>query len=264
MDEQDTSHEPQSLHAEDRAWLARKATIGSVVLGALSVLTSPFALGLLFGALALRGSIDMRRRGIRGPLPPIGIALGFAGITASVAFAVAWGSLLVAVLLGRDAMRQAEQWKGRTVEQRSIPLAGSSHGSASGSFSLVADDAACARTALLFVDGASAVTRDAIASIAAAAALHPSCCVAVVAVGDDVARIQAAIISSGAPFSLLAPDRPLPPPLDAVAAIPTLVVIGPDGRIESALVGVRPDEDLDRLFGGQAALPAIEAAPRRE
>ncbi|MFM7051690.1 MAG: hypothetical protein ACKOYN_06110 [Planctomycetota bacterium] len=250
MTEDDGTAESPDIDAVDRAWLARKATVGSVVLGALSIVTSPFALGLLFGALALRGSIDMRRRGIRGPLPPAGIALGFTGIVASVAFAVAWGSLLVGVLLGRDAMRQAEQWKGRTVEQRMVAVDGGS----AVSFALVADRSECARTALLFVDGVSAVTPDAIAAVAAAHALHPTCCVAIVALDRDPAAVRAAMVAAGAALPLLAPDRPLPPPLDMVAAIPTLVVIGPDGRIETALVGVRPREDLELLFSGQAAL----------
>jgi hypothetical protein len=61
----------------------------------------------------------------------------------------------------------------------------------------------------------------------------------------------------------------LPAPMNSVSAFPTMVFIDRAGRIEFALVGSRREEELDRLFSGEAARAAAEreralqeAAPR--
>jgi hypothetical protein len=236
------------LDPADRAWLERRATLGSCVLGAVSILTSPFALGLLFGALALRGSIDMRRRGIRGALPLVGIVLGFAGTSASIAFAIVWGSLLVGVLLGRDAIRQTEQWRGRTLEATTIELRDG------GRLGIGADGDACARTALVFIDASSPVAAEALASTAAAALLHERCCVIVIDLSEKPDAAARALAGTGAALRVAVAAQRLPSPLDAVAATPTTVVIDSARRIEAAVVGVRPREDLEKLFRGDAAI----------
>lgn len=248
MTDAPTDLDPATLDPADRAWLERRATVGSCVLGVVSIITSPFALGLLFGALALRGSIDMRRRGIRGALPVAGIVLGFVGTSASIAFAIVWGSLLVGVLLGRDAIRQTEQWRGRTLEATAIELRDG------GTRGLGADGAVCDRTALIFVDAASPVAADALASAAAAALLHERCCVVVIDLSGDPDAAARALAASGATLPVAVATQRLPAPLDAVAATPTTVVIDSARRIEAAVVGVRPREDLEKLFRGDAAI----------
>jgi hypothetical protein len=55
--------------------------------------------------------------------------------------------------------------------------------------------------------------------------------------------------------------RRSPPPLDGVFALPTIVVIDRDRRIEAALVGSRTIEEMERLVTGAAAIDARPATP---
>ncbi|MFZ9915593.1 MAG: TlpA family protein disulfide reductase, partial [Phycisphaerales bacterium] len=115
-------------------------------------------------------------------------------------------------------------------------------------------DGACERTALLFVDASSPVAPEALASTAAAALLHERCCVVVIDLSANPDAAARALAETGASLPIAVAAQRLPAPLDAIAATPTTVVIDSAGRIEAALVGVRPQQDLEKLFRGDAAI----------
>lgn len=247
-----------ALDPVDRAWLERRSSIGPLLLGIGAIATAPFVLGLLIGPLGLRAGIDSWRRGLHRPVVGVGIAFSLAGIVASVASALLWGALLVTVLLGRSAMREAESWRGRTVAsadvfvldggtERALPLEPKGED---------------ARLAILFVDAAFGPSGDALRNLLQATALHPGCSVLVIdplrpaAAVDAFARRE--IGTAVAALHVAGESTELPEPLDSVAGFPTLVILGSDRRIEGAVVGVRPLEEVERLVRG-ASIDAEEA-----
>jgi hypothetical protein len=71
--------------------------------------------------------------------------------------------------------------------------------------------------------------------------------------------IRAFGLAHGAETAVIGGGFTFPPPLDGVAAFPTLVVIYRSGVIESALVGAHPASDLELVFNG--ALAKVESTP---
>lgn len=242
--------DPRELDPVDRAWLERRSSLGPVLLGIGAIATAPFMLGLLIGPLGLRAGIDGWRRGLRRPVVAAGIALSLAGVVGSVASALLWGALLVTVLLGRSAMRETESWRGRTVERvevaaveadvaRTVPLEPRD-----------GDE----RIAILFVDAAFGPSGEALRNLLHATALEAGCTVLVVDPLRPSRAVEAFVrreVGSASAALLIAGDStPFPEPLDSVAGFPTLVVLDRERRIEAAVVGVRPLEEVERLVRG--------------
>ncbi len=239
------------LDPADRAWLEQRSALGPILLGVGSIATAPFMLGLLVGPLGLRAGIDAWRRGLRRPLVAIGVSLSFVGVVASVASALLWGALLVSVLLGRSAMREAESWRGRTIGEATIAVVDSE----SEREIPLEPQAGDTRIAILFVDAAFGPSGDALRNLLHATALHPGCTVVVI---DPLRPAQAVagfvrreVGTASAAFLIAGDSSALPEPLDGVAGFPTLVVVGRDRRVEAAVVGVRPLEEIERLVRGE-------------
>jgi len=243
-----------ALDPADRAWLERRSSLGPVLLGIGAIATAPFILGLLIGPLGLRAGIDCWRRGLRRPLVAAGIVLSAAGIVASVVSALLWGALLVTVLLGRSAMREAESWRGLSVPSAEVAVLASGSDGAAERIVPLAPEPGDARLAVLFVDTAFGPSGDALRNLLRAAALNPGCTVLVVdplrpARAVD-AFVRREVGTAAAAFLIAGESARLPDPLASVAGFPTLVVIGDDGRIEGAVVGVRSPEEFERLLAG--------------
>ena len=254
-----------ALDPVDSAWLARRSALAPLVLGVIAMATSPIILGLLFGPLGMRSGIDLWRRGARNASTAAAVATSFAGIVLSVMSALVWGALLASVLLGRDAIRAAESWRGEEI--RSTELA-SIIGTKSEVFDPARPGGDAPRQVLLFVAVGFDPCADALRALSEAARMHPGLPIAIVDQEARAERVQEfvrGVIGAGAEsFRCVGASASMPPPLDGLAAIPTLVVVARDGRIEKALVGAHPAADIERLLRGDAALPAPGAPNARE
>lgn len=250
-------HRSDELDPVDRDWIARRSAVAPLVLGAVSILLSPLLLGLLFGPLGMRAGIDLWKHGTRRAAVVAAIALGFAGTVASIMGALLWGSILASVLLGRDAMREAERWTGRDVAAAVVEFRESPDRSMTASKPLSALDTNAERWAILFCDEGSEPCIAAAATLAECAARAPK--VVAVAVAPDDAIAPLAVRLRLEQIELRVAAFRAVAPLDAVAAYPTIVVVDRSGRIEKALVGAHPAAEIDALLAGDAALP--ESAP---
>lgn len=233
----------------DEEWIARRFAGGPLVFGVLSCALSPLVVGLLLGAAGLRSGIDLWRSGTRRPLVGIGVAANLAGIVASVVATLLWGAVLAGVLLGRDAIREAERWRGRSIDLSAV---------------VPADGAAAnaLRTAVIFVDPEQPICRKAIGDLVAAQAFAPQARIALV---DTLGRGAADMLAAGAPpdWHRIDAGATLPPPLDAIVALPTLIVVDPEGRIEKVLIGPHEVDAIARLLRGDAKLPPRAAGGAR-
>lgn len=254
-----------ALDPVDSAWLARRSALALLVLGIVSIATSPIILGLLFGPLGMRSGIDLWRRGTRNASTAAAVATSFAGIVLSVMSALLWGALLAGVLLGRDAIRAAESWRGEEI--RSTELA-SLVGAEPVAFDPARPAGDAPRQVLLFIAVDFEPCADAVRALSEAARAHPGIPIAVVDQAARAERVQEfvrGVVGAGAePFRCVGASASMPPPLDGLAAMPTLVVVARDGRIEKALVGAHPAADIEKLLRGDAALPAPGAPNARE
>lgn len=247
------------LDPVDRAFLAQRFAGGPLIFGALSIATSFCILGLVPATLGLRAGIDLWRAGCRRGVVLAGIATSAVGIVASVIAALLWGALLAGILLGRDAMRETERWRGITLSAATFDAW---HPDGAASVAIPPADPGRERLALLFIatdpSADPRVTTDAIATAARVAERHPTCQLAVVEPFATTDEAQASVIASGARCAVLHAPLALPAPLGSVAAFPTIVLIDRAGKIEFALVGARGEDELDRLFSGEAARLADE------
>lgn len=245
------------LHPTDAAWLRTRSTKGPLTLGLIGIVLAPIAIGAIFAALGLHGAIALWRRGVRGPAMVGGLAASGLALVGSVLAALLWGALLVSVFLGRSAMQEAQKWRGRSLPALVVPALGPD-----GPMELPLHPAApSVRQALLFVSAELEFSKEAVRAVAEVAAAHAECRLVIVDLRADASRVAELAESCEVRAVVLGRSASLPSPLDAVAAVPTLVVVGLDGRIESALVGVRPRAELEVVFSGGAALPA--EAPAR-
>jgi hypothetical protein len=243
-----------ALHPDDAAWIARRSPTAPIVLGVLSIVLSPILLGLFFGPLALRAAIELRRQGVRGAGTIIAIATSLVGIIVSVTAALLWGAVLSGVLLGRDAMRTAESWRGEEVRSAMVEAR-----AAAGTveIDLARPSGGAPRHAILFVGVGWDPCAEALRTLGEAAAGHPEVPVIVLdreAPASEVeafARQHAGVAAER--FLFVGPVTTLPAPLDQAAAIPTLVIIAADGTVEYAIVGARPTSDIEKLLRGDAA-----------
>lgn len=248
-------HTTDALHPEDRAFLEQRYRSAPLIFGVVSLLTAPIVLGMLPGALGLRAGIDLWRRGLRNPLIGLGVAASSLGIVASIVVAVVWGSLLAGVLLGRDAMRETERWRGLRVEPFSCVGEG-----ATGSLEITVPTPAedIERTVLLFVAVDSEPSKEALATLASILGEYPSARLLVIDPSQSAASVATFVGAFDIDAACIGRDAMLPNPLDRVAAFPTLVVMRRDGRVEFALVGARTSDELRSVISGEAAKKADE------
>jgi len=242
----------RELDPIDQEWLRRRSAAGPLAFGVIGLVTSPLLLGLAFGALGMRAGIDLWRQGTRRSIVALGIGASFAAVVLSIMGALLWGSVLTTVLLGRDAIRETERWRGRTLEAVEVATLLPDGGAAA--ITLRATGGA-PRLAMLFVRIDSTASTEAVRTLAAALGRHPGVPALLVdplAPAEDVRTYARGL---GLAAAAVGAGVPLPPPLDGVAAFPTLVVIDASGRIESAIVGGRTPADLNLLLGGAAADP---------
>ncbi len=247
-----STRDPGDLDPIDQEWLRRRSAAGPLAFGVIGLVTSPLILGLAFGALGMRAGIDLWRHGTRRSIVALGIGASFAAVVLSIMGALLWGSVLTTVLLGRDAIRETERWRGRTVEPVEVATLSPDGGAAT--IPLRATGGA-PRIAMLFVRVDSTASSEAIRTLVDALGRHPAVPALLVDPFAPAEDVRAFARGSGLAAAAVGAGTPLPPPLDGVAAFPTLVVIDASGRIESAIVGARTPADLDLLLGGAAADP---------
>lgn len=236
----------------DQEWLRRRSALGPLAFGVIGLVTSPLLLGLAFGALGMRAGIDLWRQGTRRAVVVVGISASFVAVVTSIIAALLWGSVLTTVLLGRDAMRETERWRGRTIEPVAVSAV---TGSGAATTIPLRPSGGAARTVLLFVRVDSETSHTAAQAVADALSRNPgipSLLIDPLAPADAVLRFARA---SGLDATVIGQESTLPEPLDSVAAFPTIVVIDAEGRIEAAIVGSRSSADLDPLLKGPGAPP---------
>lgn len=264
------------LDPVDLAWLERRSAAGALTLGIVSILLSPLLLGLLFAPLGVRAAVDGLRRGGRGPMLFVGFGLSVIGLLASVSSALLWGALLSGVLLGRDAIRSAESLRGMSIEPVVIAARfdGVSRGlllsapgePADGSLAthpcVDATGGRAERFALVVLRMGTQPSVDALREIAIASNQHPEIPFVFVDQELDAAAIEQVALRDGGAMRqrdwFVGREGKLPPPLDVIAATPTIVVVDMHGRIEAALVGGYPASDLEKLFRGDARIGNTE------
>jgi|GEM_PF-1463787 len=253
------------LHPADRAFLAQKFAGGPLIFGLISIASSIIILGMIPGALGLRAGIDLWQRGVRRGMVVAGVVLSFVGVAASILCALLWGSILAGVLLGRDAMRETERWRGEVVEPFSLTAIESISGNTF-SLEIPPKDERVERVVLLLAGVGETPSAEAISTAVRVAERHPQCRLLVVTPlsARDDGKAFATIASASTAVAVVGRDAMLPAPMNSVSAFPTMVFIDRAGRIEFALVGSRREEELDRLFSGEAARAAAEQERERE
>ena len=247
------------LHPVDRAFLAQKFAGGPLIFGVIALASSVLILGMIPGALGLRAGIDLWQRGVRRSVVVAGIVASFAGVVASIMAALLWGALLAGVLLGRDAMRETERWRGEVVQPFVLTATESISGEVF-QFAVPPADAMVERVAIVLAGVGEQPSAEAITTAVQVAQRHPSCRLLIVTplASRDEGKAFATVASAATAIAVAGRDATLPAPLASVAAFPTTVIMDREGRIEFALVGARGKEELDRLFSGEAARAAAE------
>jgi hypothetical protein len=167
-------------------------------------------------------------------------------------------------------MRETERWRDEVLEPFSLTAIESISGDTF-SFEIPPKDDRVERVVLLLAGVGETPSAEAISTAVRVAERHPQCRLLVVtplAARDD-GKAFATIASASTAVAVVGRDAMLPAPMNSVSAFPTMVFIDRTGRIEFALVGSRREEELDRLFSGEAARAAAEreralqeAAPR--
>ncbi len=247
------------LHPVDRAFLAQKFAGGPLIFGVIALASSVLILGMIPGALGLRAGIDLWQRGVRRSVVVAGIVASFAGVVASIMAALLWGALLAGVLLGRDAMRETERWRGEVVQPFVLTATESISGEVF-QFAVPPADAMVERVAIVLAGVGEQPSAEAITTAVQVAQRHPSCRLLIVTplASRDEGKAFATVASAATAIAVAGRDATLPAPLASVAAFPTTVIMDREGRIEFALVGARGEEELERLFSGEAARAAAE------
>lgn len=241
--EPDVAEDP---HAEDEAWRRARPTIAPLAFGVIGLTLSPLLLGLILGPIGVRAGVDLWRAGLRRSTVAVGIAASALAIVVSVLSALLWGSLLTTVLLGRDAIRETERWRGETLREASpafLPLEGQQ------------------RAMVMLEAAANGPCLDLLQNIAELAPSHPECRLVIVESAVESGHLGAELKRLGLGATVLPADSPLPWPLDQATATPTLVVIDAAGRIECALVGSRPAAELERILTPSAPRSDTAAPP---
>ena len=242
MDQPAPSPEPEDeLHPDDAEWLRRRSAVGPLALGVIGLALSPILLGLILGPLGMRAGIDLWRSGTRRTTVMVGIAASFCAVVLSVIAALIWGSVLSTVLLGRDAMRVTEGWRGERIKPAAAPF-------------LPPDGAE--RTVVVLASGGNEPSRMALAHLAEALPSHPGCRLVLVDTGDPNGLLEQDARALNLVAPVLAGLEAAPLPLSQTSASPTIAVIDREGRIETALVGARPVAEIEKLLSGAFALGA--------
>lgn len=255
MERADHSDDSTDLDPADDAWVRNRSAIAPLAFGVVGMALSPLLLGLFAGPIGVRTGMDLWRGGTRRPAVAVGIASSMLAIVLSTIAALLWGSVLSAVLLGRDAMRETESWRGREVEARSVQAT-----TRSGAREITLRPAgAQSRLLVVALLGSDTPSQQFLTVLAEALPRHPECGIILVDMGD-AAGLSELAASAGVDAPVIRSAAILPAPLDRISGIPTTVVIDPNGRIESALVGSRPASEVERLMSGAGAL--AQPAPR--
>ena len=244
-----------SLDPIDRAFLAQRFAAGPLILGLISIVTSLVLIGLLFGALGVRAGVDLWRAGSRSGVVIAGLITSVIGVVVSIAWTIMWGAILASVLLGRDAIREAQKWRGLDVIAVSAPAL-DERGATTVQFSAL--PSGIERTALLFISVGGEPCIDALRGAALVVATMPSCQLVIVDANAPVEAVRAFAARYGSNAAAIGSEFAFPPPLARVAAFPTLVIVDAHGRIESAIVGTHPNEDITKIMRGDAALPQAQ------
>lgn len=240
------TRDDEELHPEDRAWQRERFAAGALIFGSIGVVASPLLLGLALGPIGMRAGLDLWRAGIRRPVVAAGVLMSLVATAASILAAVAWGALLMQVLLSRDVLRETEKWRGQSIAQTTVAVRDES-GVAERSLVPGEGDR---RLVLLFVDPGTAPSAEAVRTLAHACGRWPQVAILVVGVSTDAIATRDFVLAQGLDVAVVDPASPLPSPLDAVFALPTMVVVDTEGRIESAVVGSRSLDEVERLLEG--------------
>lgn len=248
-----------ALHPDDRAFLAQTFAGGPLIFGLIALASSVLILGMIPGALGLRAGLDLWQRGVRRGVVIAGMLASFTGVVASIIAALLWGALLAGVLLGRDAMRETERWRGEIVTPFVLPATESISGEVF-EYAVPPTDAKVERLAIVLAGVGEQPSAEAIATAVSVVQRHPSCRLLIVTplASREEGLKFANLAATATAVAVVGGDAALPAPLASVAAFPTTVIMDREGRIEFALVGTRGEEELERLFSGEAARAAAE------
>lgn len=239
----------EELSAEDRAWQARRSTIAPLVFGVIGMAASPLLLGLVCGPIGLRAGLDLWRAGTRTVSVVIGVAASLLAVVLSVVAAVLWGSIVAGVLLTRDALRETQRWIGQPVAAAEVDALGAD---GLGRVQLATHDGD-ERLVLVFVAPDHPASNATLRMLADLLPKHPAVRVVAASSTHPAADVRRAILEAGLELPAIGRDSILPAPIDAVAIMPTIVVISRDGHIVAAAAGGRPPGELERMLGGEPA-----------
>lgn len=253
------TRDEDELHPDDRAWQRERFAAGALIFGSVGVVASPLLLGLALGPIGMRAGIDLWRAGIRRPVVAAGVLMSLLATAASIVAAVAWGALLMQVLLSRDVLRETEKWRGRSIAQTTVTVRDES---GTTERPLVPSGVE-RRLVLLFVESGTAPSAEAVRTLAHARERWPQVAMLVAGVSSDLIATRDFVLAQGLDVAIIDPVSPLPSPLDAVFALPTMVVVDTEGRIESAVVGSRTLDEVERLLAGADAEPIAPEPPVR-
>ncbi|MEY5033604.1 MAG: hypothetical protein RL354_2635 [Planctomycetota bacterium] len=258
------SNDEEDLHPADHAWRRDRFAAGALIFGFAGLLSSPLLLGLALGPLGMRSGVDLWRARVRRPVVAAGIAVSFVATVASIAAAVVWGAVLARVLLSRDVMRETEKWRGTQIAETSV-LVTDALGTRTRA---LAPAEGSPRLVILFIEAGTGPCADAVRTLAwvseHAGGREPSgprADLLIVEQREASSRAREFALEHGLDVGVLGAGATLPAPLDGVFALPTIVVIDRDRRIEAALVGSRTIDEVGRLFTGSAALEVRPTPP---
>jgi hypothetical protein len=221
----------------------------SVIAGAIALPLAPLVVGFIPAAIGLHAGLTHQRYR-RGHRLRMALGLFLSGLAAilSAGSAIAWGGILLGILLQRSAIEQARQWAGITPEPWSVvDLDGTNRTSA----------ALLGRIVLIDVTSPhSPYAPAATEAIGSFARKHPeivafSWCPACT---EEEARAYRA--TSGSPLPIAIGIAGMTEPLTLIPAMPSLVVLDERGAIRLIAPGIFGEAEL------AAALTAPTPEPR--
>lgn len=234
--------DPASPPADDRDEAALRdprMARTALIAGVASVVTAPAVIGLIPAAIGLQSGLShlRHRRGAR-VRAWLGLGLSTLGALGSALAAVAFGSVLMSVLLQRSAVHQAQGWIGGTAEPWTFVGADGTP---------IASDALVGSTVLVDVFSPhSPMCARTSRTIAAFAAARDD--VTVISWSPEASpQAMAFARECGATHAVAVGPQEVGFPFDLIAAKPTLIVLDGDGVVRAAVLGAYDERGLESL-----------------
>ncbi len=230
----------------------------SLIAGAIGVLLVPVVVGFIPAAIGLHAGVTHIRFRAGSRLRAwLGLALSGVAAIGSAGAMIAWGGVLLSILLQRSAIDQARQWAGLTPAPWILSdTDGGTH------------DSAALRGRLVYIDVCSPdspYSPAATAALNAFAARHPEVTALSWCPGCGTPEAKAYRAGTASALPIAAGMQSMGEPLSLIPATPTLVVIDEAGALRLVHPGTYTEAELVALMTAPTPAPkGVLGRPRME